>query len=303
MKSFFKKKLKNNDKYQVVGPSQIAFERFKKNKVSVAGLIIFTIIVLSVIIIPEISRYDLNEFQLDQKHLPPSSQYLLGTDMQGRDMVFRLFYGGRISIKIGLLVALVSISIGTLIGGVSGYYGGKVDNFLMRLTEIFYTIPFLPTLICIAAIFMWYPPNQKIYIVMFIIAILSWTGLARFVRGQILSLREQEFMQATEILGLSTRSRIVRHLLPNVLTYIVISAAFSMAGAILSETALSFLGLGVQSPYPSWGNLIQAARNGSVMKNYPWMWVPPGVMILLTVVSINLIGEGLRDAFDPKEVR
>jgi peptide/nickel transport system permease protein len=145
--------------------------------------------------------------------------------------------------------------------------------------------------------------KYKMYIVMFLIGILSWPGLARMVRGQILSLREQEFMQATEILGLSTRSRIAKHLLPNTFAYIIVSATLGMAGAILTEASLSYLGLGVTPPTPTWGNMIERARSSDVFRNMQWLWVPPGIMIMLTVLSINLLGEGLRDAFDPKEIR
>lgn len=294
----------NAEKIEAVGPWQIAWRRFRKNKIAMIGASLFTLIVLSVIIVPMISPYDLNSFDLNQMKLPPSGKYWLGTDEQGRDVLFRLFKGGQISILVGLMSALFTVVLGALIGGIAGYYGGWVDNLLMRIAEIFTSIPFYPTLFSISAALMWKATSsQKLYLITVFIGFLSWPGLARMVRGQILSLREQEFMQAAEVLGISDWSRIIRHLIPNTLSYIIVSATLGMAGGILLESALSFLGLGVTPPTPTWGNMVERARNANVFRTMPWLWLPPGVMIMLTVVSINLLGEGLRDAFDPKELR
>lgn len=291
-------------KAKAIGPWQLAWERFRKNKVAVAGATIFIIIVLLVTFGPMLSPYQMSEFVLENKNLPPSSQHWLGTDEQGRDVLLRILLGGRISILVGLMAAGVSVVLGSLIGGIAGYYGGRIDNILMRFAEIVYSIPFTPTVISISAALMFkVPSDQKMFLVMVLIGILSWPGLARIVRGQILSLREQEFMQATEALGLSDRSKIARHLLPNTFAFVIVSATLGMASAILTEAGLSFLGLGVSPPIPTWGNMVERARNNKVFTNYPWMWLPPGIMIMLTVVSINLLGEGLRDAFDPKESR
>ena len=243
------KKAKTARKKRAVGPWQIAFERFKKNRVAVVGASLFIIIVLSVIFVPMLSPYEISEFNLADKEQAPSAAHWLGTDEQGRDVLLRLFVGGRISILVGLMAASVSVVIGSLVGGIAGYYGGAIDNFLMRIAEIIYSIPFTPTVISLSAALMWrVSSEQKMYFVMLLIGILSWPGLARLVRGQILSLREQEFMQATEILGISDRSKIVRHLLPNTLAFIIVSATLGMAGAILTEAGLSFLGLGVTPP-------------------------------------------------------
>lgn len=291
-------------KIEAIGPWQIAWQRFKKNRVAMIGATLFIIIVLSVIIVPMISPFDLNVFDLSQKKLPPSSKYWLGTDEQGRDVLLRIFLGGRISILVGLMSAGLTVVLGAIIGGIAGYYGGWVDNLLMRFAEIVGSIPFYPTLLSVSAALMWrVTSSQKMYLVMVFIGVLSWPGLARMVRGQILSLREQEFMQAAEVLGISDWSRIIRHLIPNTLSYIIVSATLGMAGGILLESALSFLGLGVTPPTPTWGNMVERARNANVFRTMPWLWLPPGVMIMLTVVSINLLGEGLRDAFDPKELR
>ena len=287
----------------IVGPWMIAWGRFKRNKTAMFGAVLFILILLAVIFVPIFSKFELNDFILDDKKLPPSGKYWLGTDEQGRDVFTRLFLGGRTSIMVGLIAAGFTVLIGALVGGIAGYYGGVVDNVLMRFAEIVYSIPFTPTVITVSGALMWVESKYKMYLVMFLIGILSWPGLARMVRGQILSLREQEFMQATEILGLSTRSRIAKHLLPNTYAYIIVSATLGMAGAILTEASLSYLGLGVTPPTPTWGNMIERARSSDVFRNMQWLWVPPGVMIMLTVLSINLLGEGLRDAFDPKEIR
>ena len=277
-------KIKHESKEMAVGPWQLAWGRFKKNKVAIAGAILFIIIVLFVTIYPLVSPYQMSEFSLDNKSLSPSSEHLLGTDEQGRDVLLRIALGGRVSILVGLLAASVTVILGSVVGGISGYYGGWVDNFLMRFAEIVYSIPFYPTVISISAALMFRSTStNKILIVMFLIGILSWPGLARIVRGQILSLREQE--------------------LPNVLPYIIVNATLSMAGAILTEASLSFIGLGVAPPTPTWGNMVERARNTRVFNSYHWMWLPPGMMIMLTVVSINLLGEGLRDALDPKGSR
>jgi peptide/nickel transport system permease protein len=295
---------KKKQDLQAMGPWRVAWERFRKNKVSLAGAIIFGTIVLLVILVPIISPYNLNEFELANKIQPPSLKNWLGTDEQGRDVLMRVFYGGRISILIGLMTAGITVVIGASIGGIAGYYGGWVDNILMRFTEIVSSLPFMPLMITLSFALMWKVSSaQKMYIVMVIIAIISWPGLARMVRGQILSLREQDFIMATKALGISNRSKIIRHLLPNTLAYIIVNATFQMAGAILTEAGLSFLGLGVIPPTPTWGNMVERARDFSIFANNPWVWIPPGVLMVLTVVSINLLGEGLRDAFDPKEIR
>ena len=291
------------DKSDTMGPWQIAWNRFRKNKIAMAGLIIFALIVLAVIFVSMLSGVHVNDYDFAAKNLAPSAEHWLGTDEQGRDVFFRLFLGGRISILVGVFAATLTVLFGCVIGGIAGYYGGWIDNLLMRFAEIVYSLPFTPLILVIASIMMWTPSEIKMYLVSFLIGILSWPGLARLVRGQILSLREQEYMQACEALGLSDFSKIFKHLIPNVLSMIIVNATLSMASAILTEAGLSFLGMGVTQPTPSWGNLMELARTSVVFQNYPWQWMPAGIMCLLTVVSINLIGEGLRDAFDPKDIR
>lgn len=295
--------LKRLDKSDTLGPWQIAAQKFRRNKIAMAGLIIFVIIVLAVIFVPILSGVNVNSFNFDNKNMPPSSAHILGTDDNGRDVFFRLFLGGRISILVGILAATITVIFGCIIGAIAGFYGKWVDNILMRFTEIVNSLPFLPLILVISFNMLWTPSNIKMYLVAFMIGILSWPGLARLVRGQILSLREQEYMQACEALGLSDFSKIFKHLLPNVLSIVIVNATLMMASAILTEAGLSFLGMGVMPPTPSWGNIMQAANDSTVFQNYPWQWLPAGIICLLTVVSINLIGEGLRDAFDPKDIR
>lgn len=294
--------LDTGEKIESIGPWRIALRKFMANKVAVAGLIIFILIVLSVIFVPMIMGIDVYDLDLTQSNQPPSAAHWLGTDDQGRDCLYRLFLGGRISILVGVIAALITVILGCIVGGIAGYYGGVVDNLLMRFCEIIYSLPFTPMIIAVSAAMLWVPASQKMYTVAFLIGALSWPGLARLVRGQILTLREQEFMQACEALGFSDFSKIFRHLLPNVLSLVIVNATLQMASAILTEAGLSFLGMGVQTPIPSWGNLMNLARDSQVFKNFPWEWIPAGIMCLLTVVSINLVGEGLRDAFDPKEL-
>lgn len=294
---------KADEKIDAVGPWMIAWRKFRANRVAMGGLIVFSIIVLLVIFAPMIMGIDVNHYDTSIMNQAPSAAHWLGTDAQGRDAMFRLFLGGRISILVGVLAALLTVIFGCLVGGIAGYYGGWVDNLLMRFAEIVYSLPFTPMIIAVAATMLWVPQTQKMYTVAALIGLLSWPGLARLVRGQILTLREQEFMQACEALGFSDTSKIWKHLMPNVISLVIVNATLQMAGAILTEAGLSYLGMGIQPPMPSWGSLMNLGQNAQAFQNYPWEWVPAGVMCLLTVVSINLIGEGLRDAFDPKEIQ
>ena len=295
-------KFTNNSKEKIESPWTIAFKRLKKNKLAMAGLYILIALIVIVIIGPIIYKHDPWTINLRNINKPPSLQHILGTDGSGRDVFARLIYGGRYSLSIGIVAVSISILIGTTLGVISGYYGGFIDSLIMRVTDVFMCFPFLPLLIMLSA-FMSdaaVPTEYRIYIVMFIIGILSWTGTCRMVRGQILSLREQEFMQAAESLGLSDFRKMFVHLLPNTLAIIIVSATLGIGGAILTESSLSFLGLGVTPPTPTWGNMIQVAQDYYTLSNRWWLWIPPGLCILIVVISINLLGDGLRDALDPK---
>lgn len=293
--------INDEEKQEILSPWRMFVRKFKKNKVAVVGLIVFVIMVLSAVLAPLLTSHDPYEMDYSQINKAPSKEHLLGTDEVGRDYLTRILYGGRVSMKVGLFAVIIQIIIGALVGGLAGYYGGWVDNILMRVVEIFMSFPFLPLAITISAVLgTKVEPQQRMYIVMMIIGVLSWPGLARMIRGQILSLREQEFVQAARALGIRDSRIILRHLIPNTVGYIIVSATLGMAGAIMSESGLSFLGLGVTPPIPTWGNLIQNARETYILRNRMWLWLPPGVCIFLAVMSINLLGDGLRDAIDPK---
>lgn len=243
--------------------------------------------------------------QLIQIYKYPSAEHWLGTDANGMDILTRLMYGGRISLMIGFVVVIIETVLGVILGGIAGYFGGWIDNLIMRLVDIFNCIPSLPLYIIIGAIMdaMKLAPQVRIYMLMLIMGVLSWPGIARLVRGQILSLREQEFMIATEATGISVSRRIFRHLVPNVIPQLIVMATMGLGSIIITESTLSFLGLGVKYPFASWGNIINAVSNIHVMTNYWFVWIPAGFLILITVLGFNFIGDGLRDAFDPKMKR
>lgn len=284
-------------------PGKLAWKRLKKNKLAMAGLIILIVMILISFIGPMVSPYNMETLDLENISATPSIHHWLGTDEVGRDIFTRLMYAGRISLSIGIFAVIVEIVLGSILGALAGFYGGMVDAIIMRIVDIFLCFPFLPILMMLAALMadLKIRPERKMFVVMFIIGILSWPGLARLVRGEILSLREQEFMQATEALGLKDKRKIFRHLIPNTLGSIIVTATLSIGSAILTESSLSFMGLGVTPPTPSWGTMIQMVNDMYNLQYQPWCWIPPGICIFLTVMSINLFGDGLRDALDPKQ--
>lgn len=235
----------------------------------------------------------------------PSSAHLLGTDSNGMDVMTRLMYGGRISLMVGFVVVILETLIGVVLGGISGYFGGWVDTAIMRFVDLFNCIPFYPIVMIIGTVMdkMEIDPIKRIFILMAVLGILGWTSIARVVRGQILSLREQDFMVATEATGIRVSRRIFKHLVPNVMPLLIVQATMSLGGIIITEATLSFLGLGVKYPLASWGSIINAATNVHVMTNYWFIWIPAGLLIVLTVLGFNFVGDGLRDAFDPKMKR
>ena len=235
----------------------------------------------------------------------PSKKHPLGTDNNGMDMLTRLMYGGRVSLIIGFIVIIIETVLGVVMGGISGYFGGWVDNVIMRLVDIFYCIPSLPIIIILGAAMdnMNVDPQTRMLYLMLILGILGWAGVARLVRGQILSLREQEFMTATEACGIRVSRRIFRHLIPNVMPQLIVSCTMGLGSVILMEATLSFLGLGVKFPFASWGNIISDVNNSFVMTTYWFIWIPAGICLLITVLGFNFVGDGLRDAFDPKMKR
>jgi peptide/nickel transport system permease protein len=235
----------------------------------------------------------------------PSPQHLLGTDSNGMDVMTRLMYGGRVSLMVGFVVVLLETLIGIILGGISGYFGGWIDTAIMRFVDLFNCIPFYPIVMIIGTVMdkMEIDPIKRIFILMAVLGILGWTSIARVVRGQILSLREQDFMIATEATGIRVSRRIFKHLVPNVMPLLIVQATMGLGSIIITEATLSFLGLGVKYPLASWGSIINAATNVHIMTNYWFIWIPAGVLIVLTVLGFNFVGDGLRDAFDPKMKR
>ena len=235
----------------------------------------------------------------------PSSAHWLGTDKNGMDMLTRLMSGGRVSLMIGFIVVIISAALGVVLGGVSGYFGGWVDNLIMRIVDIFYCIPSTPLIIILGAAMdgMRVDPQIRMLYLMLILGFLGWPGIARLVRGQILSLREQEFMTATEACGISVSRRIFRHLIPNVIPQLIVNCTMSLGATIITEATLSFLGLGVKFPFASWGNIMNDVSNSYVLTSYWFIWIPAGICLMLTVLGFNFVGDGLRDAFDPKMKR
>ena len=271
------------------------WRRLRANRMAMISLVILILIVLSCIVVPMLSRYQTYEVIPGAANQKPSAQNWLGTDKIGRDLFVRLFYGGRISLGVAVAVTALECVIGVILGSISGFFGGLADTIIMRISEIFMSFPFLMICITLQTIF-----GKSIRTLILILAVLSWPGIARIVRGQILSLREMDYMEACRALGISNRRQIFTHLFPNVLAYVIVYATMSMASVILTETSLSFLGLGVSPPTPTWGNLIQEARNLTILQNKWWYWIPPGTMIFLSILCFNILGDGLRDAIDPK---
>jgi peptide/nickel transport system permease protein len=250
-----------------------------------------------------IQRYQ--ETRVIDTYAAPSWEHWCGTDANGMDLLARLMYGGRISLLIGFVVVFIELIIGVIVGGIAGYFGGWVDNVLMRVVDIVYCIPAMPLYLILGSIMDYYKASStvRIYMLCIIMSIVGWVGIARIVRGQILSLREQEFMTAAEATGISVRRRIFKHLVPNVIPQLVVFASMGIGDVILAESTLSFLGLGIKYPAASWGSIINAVTDSYVMTNYLFVWIPAGMLILLTVLAFNFIGDGLRDAFDPKMKR
>ncbi len=242
---------------------------------------------------------------LIRQYEAPSADHPLGLDNNGMDVMTRLMYGGRVSLLVGFVVVIIEVVLGVIIGGIAGYFGGAVDTALMRFVDLFNSIPFYPIVIIFGSVMdtLEVEPMTRIFLLMAILGILGWTGVARVVRGQILSLREQDFMVAAEATGIRTSRRIFRHLVPNVMPLLIVQATAGLGGIIISEATLGFLGLGVKYPLASWGSIINVSSDAYVMTNFWFMWIPAGLLILLTVLGFNFVGDGLRDAFDPKMKR
>jgi peptide/nickel transport system permease protein len=255
------------------------------------------VLALGAVFAPWLTPHAPNKTNATAIRQPPSEVHVLGTDEAGRDVLSRLLYGGRVSLSVGIVAVSISIAIGVVLGALSGYYGGWLDDVLVRITEAIVCFPRLIIIITLVSVV-----GPSIYNVMVVIGLLGWTGTYRLVRSQFMSIRERDFVTAARVSGARQRRIIFTHCLPNALSPVIVSATLGVAGAILTEASLGFLGLGVQPPMASWGNMLNAAQGVTYLERMPWLWVPPAVMISLAVISINLIGDALRDALDPRQM-
>ncbi len=280
---------------------KMVWKRFRKHKLAVAGLIVLLLMLVLCFAAPLLTKYGYDELHLedvpDGMPLRPNSKYIFGTDVVGRDYFTRCLYGGRISLTVGLVSTAITLAIGIPLGCIAGYYGGVADMIIMRFIEFLACIPTFPLLLTLNATL----TNPSIYLVMLIIGLLGWGGIARHVRGQFLSLKSQEFVQGAKALGFKDKRIIFKHILPHALTPVIISVSMGIAGAILMESSLSYLGLGVQEPIPSWGAMI--SRGKSWLRDRPHLAIIPGVLILIVSLCCNFIGDGFRDALDPRNTR
>ena len=269
--------------------------RFLRNRLAVVGLIILILIVLIAIFAPVIATNSPFSTNLRALGKPPSAEYLLGTDTAGRDVFARLVYGSRISLVVGIGSVVIYITFGTILGLVSGYYGGWIDVVIMRLTDTMMSLPTLLLVLMLVTI-----TQPSLVNIILAIALSRWAGIARLVRGQVLTVKRNEYVMAAYTVGAPPLRVMFVHLLPNLLAPVIVAASFGVASAILAEAALGFLGLGVRPPTPTWGAMLNQAQSLSVLANMPWFWIPPGFMIALSVLCINFIGDGIRDALDPR---
>lgn len=277
----------------------LAVRRFFKHRLGVIGAVTLLAITFMAIFAPYLTSYEPYKQDFRSRLQPPSAEHLLGTDRLGRDVFTRVIYAARVSLSVGVIAVAIQVAIGTAVGVISGYFQGRVDMILQRITDAMMCFPNLLIIITAVALI----ERPSVFHIMLIIGLLGWPGLARIVRAEVLSIRERSYVEAARALGISTGPLLLRHILPNIIGPIVVSASFGVASAIITETSLSFLGLGVQPPTPSWGEMLNAARSVSVLEGYLWLWVPPGLMIVLSVLSANFIGDALRDALDPKSQR
>ncbi len=326
-----------SDRVKVLSPAKTVAKRFFRSKLSVIGLSILIFLFVFSFVGPIISPWgeqetDTNtsnlvaivgnnpiEFKVDgetfmgyeitvsyptyNKNAPISWEHLMGTDDDGYDIFTRLMYGGRVSLTIGLLVVFLQTFIGVVFGGIAGYFGGWVDNLIMRIVDILSCVPTIPIMLILSVVFTEITDISKLYYMMLILSLIGWGGVARLVRGQILSLREQEFMIAAKASGLSTTSKIFKHLLPNVIPQLIVSMTLGLGNVILTEATLGFLNLGAPLGTATWGTMINDASNFANLQYYPNFWLGAGVCITLAILAFNFVGDGLRDAFDPKMKR
>jgi peptide/nickel transport system permease protein len=275
--------------------TQLIIRRFLRHRLAVISTVIFAVIVFAAVFANIVSPYDPNKIDPAFFDKPPSAAHVLGTDQVGRDNLSRVIYGGRVSLSVGVVAVAIYMVIGITLGAVAGYYGGTVDMIISRFIDIVLSFPNLLLILVLVSVL-----GPGLRNIMLVLGLLGWPQIARIVRAEFMHLRVQEFVTAARVLGVTTPRIIVRHIIPNAMGPILVGATFGVASAILSESGLSFLGLGVQPPTSSWGQMLNSAQSLSILEKKPWLWVPPGMMILISVLCINFIGDGLRDALDPK---
>lgn len=275
---------------------KIFYDKFVQNKLAVIGFFLIIVIIGMAIFAPWIAPYDPSDQNLANQLAAPSKDHIFGTDDLGRDTFSRVLYGARVSLTVSFVAVIGMKSIGVLVGSLAGYFGGLLDAFLMRVVDVLISFPQIFLLITLISVL-----EPSIWIIIFVFTFFSWMGTARLVRGEFLTLRSREFVLAARTLGIRTWRIIFFHILPNAVGPIIVSSTLSIGGVILAESALSYLGLGIQPPTPSWGNMLQGAQDFNIMQNAWWYPLFPGLMILITVLAFNFVGDGLRDAFDPKD--
>ncbi|PYZ95384.1 peptide ABC transporter permease [Alteribacter lacisalsi] len=280
-------------------PWAIARRKLLRNKLAVISLVYLIIVIIAAYLAPWITPHSPTLVDIMNRNVEPGGEYILGTDRSGRDILTLLLYGARTSLTIGIVCMIGIVLIGTTIGSIAGYYGGWVDAVLMRFTDFMMNFPFLVFVIVLASIFR----EAGIWALIVVFIVLGWTGAARVVRSKMMSEKENEYVMAAISIGGTPFKVIRKHLLPNVMTTIIVQATLLLAVMIVAETALSFLGFGVPSGTPSWGNMMQEARSPTVIRNSWWIWIPPAIAITSTILAINFIGEGIKDAFNPKSLR
>lgn len=281
----------------------IARKKFMKNKLAMISLGFLIFIIILSFLAPYITTADITRVNPAERNITPSSEHWLGTDMNGRDVFTRALYGGRVSLTIGLISMFAVTVIGSFFGSLAGYYGGWIDNLLMRFTDFVLTLPFMVFVIVLNAIFIGYDTVVGMWSLIIVFSLLGWGGVARIVRSKVLAEKENEYVLAAVSIGCKPSRVILKHLLPNVMTTIIVQATLLLAAYIVAEAGLSFIGVGVPDTTPSWGNMLMAARETDVLQNKLWIWVPPAVLITSTILSINFVGEGLKDAFDPRTTK
>ena len=277
------------------GPYRIAMRRFSKNGLAVVALYVIVVLCVVAILAPLIAPFDPTAIEdpVATRHLPPSAEHPFGTDEYGRDWLSRALYGTRVSLSVAILAVLVAVSVGTIYGSAAGYFGGLVDNVLMRVVDVIMAFPTFFLMLMLVGVF-----EANLLVLVLILGLTSWTGTARFIRGEILSLRERDFIEAERALGIPHRLIVFRHLIPNAMAPVLVSAALMVGGMIGAEAGLSFLGIGIRPPTPSWGNMVSQGQDAIFVAW--WVALFPGLLLATTILSFNLLADGLRDALDPK---